>query len=199
MKYQNLKTLASLKHLSKAANLVGLNKEMEPDAKQISIDFGNDVEKISIEIVNIEEPILLMLQEAIKKEYLQRDMYQAYDYLLFGWDTIAMQEHLQEHMSDEMEHIRILQRYIVSMGGFPTLERHPIPLFWGQPVETILVKDLELEKDAVDSYSSLVVFLDELGGSDFVALRTDIENILTQEKEHFHDIERWLKQSKGAF
>ena len=136
--------------------------------------------------------IINTLQELLKNEFKQHDLYQAYSYMLFGSVGIAVQEHLKEHMADELDHASILQRYITGMGAQPTLDRHPIPEVSPVSFKTILEKDLELEKNAVDNYTKAIQSLEGL--TEFTSLRVDLENILTVEQEHAHDIDRWLKE-----
>lgn len=138
--------------------------------------------------------VVRMLQDLLKKEYHQRDLYQAYDYLLLGHESISLQEHLQEHMAEEMEHIRTLHRYLTNLGELPTLQRDPIEDLsktGNLNVKGILSIDLVHEKDAVDSYTKAIRFL-ERSAPEFTALRVDLENILSMEMEHVHDLERYL-------
>lgn len=137
--------------------------------------------------------IIAMLQELLKKEYLQRDLYETYDFLLFGSEAIALQEHLKEHLEEEMEHIRVLQRYLVSMGALPTLDRLPLKDLGSLEslnLKSILELDLKYEREAVENYSKSIAALE--GQEEFTALRVDLENILSAESEHTHDLERYL-------
>ena len=135
--------------------------------------------------------VINTLQELIMGEFRQRDMYEAYDYLLFGSVGIAVQEHLREHMADEMAHATTLQRYITGMGDKPTLDRHPIPKVEPLSFQAILEEDLKLEREAVENYTKAISSLEGL--EEFTSLRVELENILIAEQEHVHDIERWLK------
>lgn len=135
--------------------------------------------------------ILDALNTLLQKEYLQRDLYETYDYLIFGPSSVGIREHLREHMEEETEHVRILQRYIVSMGGKPTLERLPVPEINPLSLGGILKKDLELERDAVTSYTTQIKALES--DENYTSLRVDLENILVVEQEHTHDLERWIR------
>jgi bacterioferritin (cytochrome b1) len=138
----------------------------------------------SIDVAGMLTPLLL-------SEYQQRDLYEHYSYLLFGPEGIAVQDHLREHMNDEMSHIETLQRYMVSYGCQMPTQRLPVPTAANVSLSTILAKDLEHEKSAVANYATAVRALEE-AGDEFIALRVDLENILSQEQEHVHDLERWL-------
>lgn len=135
--------------------------------------------------------VVEMLQDLLMREYEQRDLYESYDYLMLGPEAIAIQEHLQEHLDQEMEHIRVLHRYLTHVNVRPTLERLPVPNITPLSLQGILSKDLELEKAAVEKYTSAIHRLEEL--PEWTSLRVDLENILSEEQEHVHDIERWLK------
>jgi bacterioferritin (cytochrome b1) len=160
-----------LKYIKVCADL--MDKVDQADMPKLSVDMVADA-----------------LQELLKKEYLQRDYYESYDYLFLGVSAIAIQEHLREHLEQEMDHIRVLQRYLTGFKKIPTLERLPVSQLTNLNVESILRADLELEKDAISSYSSFIKMLE--GSEEFTALRVDMENILSQESEHVHDLDRWL-------
>jgi len=135
--------------------------------------------------------IVDILNSLLMAEYRQRDFYEAYDYLLFGAASLSIQEHLREHVDAEMEHIKILQRYIVGFGGEPTLDRHTVPGVEAS-LENILRKDLELEREAVRSYSTFLKGIE--GKEEYIALKVDVETILSAEMEHVHDLENLLKK-----
>lgn len=154
----------------------------------------------------VQSHIVEMLQGLLLDEYLQRDVYEAYQYSLFGVAVPGIQEHLKEHMDDEMKHIIILQRYLMELGGEVPLDRHPVPNVEAT-MDAILKKDLELENQAIAHYAQTIGFLDglECAESDkfcdklrFTALRVDLENILTEEQEHVHDLIQWLNQPGKA-
>lgn len=138
--------------------------------------------------------VIAMLQKLLRSEYLQRDLYEAYAYCLFNVDGEVIRPHLKEHMEEEQAHVEILQRYLTSYGALPTLERFKIPLIKPVSIVGILKEDLIKEKDAVKEYSEAIAFLE--GSVKYAALRLDLENILVQEQEHVHDIERWLSEEE---
>lgn len=134
-----------------------------------------------------------VLQDLLKIEYLQRDIYESYRYLLFGAAGIAVKSHLEEHMIEEMTHIDTLQRYIVSLGGTPTLERLAIPAIADSKLETLLNLNLANETEAVEKYSIAIKAIEEMNNMLNAALLNELEDIVAQEAEHVHDLERWLK------
>lgn len=140
--------------------------------------------------------ILEVLQDLLRDEYLQRDIYESYRYILFGADGISIMEHLEEHMAEEMKHADILQRYIVSLGGVPTIERHAIPMVEKGNLKGLLRLNLKHEKSAVQKYGIALRAIEAIGNILHAALINDLEDIVSQEQEHVHDIERWLKWKK---
>lgn len=138
--------------------------------------------------------VLVILNDLLMDEFLQRDTYQAYDYLMFGTEGIPVQEHLKEHLDQEMEHIRLLMRYITGMGGMPTVKRREIPFVSGASLKDIMRINLALEAKAVEKYAQVIQWLETNGGPELTALRVDLENIVSQEQEHKHDLDRWLKE-----
>lgn len=146
--------------------------------------------------------VVELLQHLLLDEYLQRDVYEAYYYELLGTAAPGIQDEIKEHLDEEMEHILILQRYLMELGGNPPRNRHPIPKV--EPnMGAILKKDLELEYKAVAHYAQAIGFLDGLECAEgeemcdkqrFTALRVDLENILVQEQEHVHDLIQWLNR-----
>ena len=174
------------------SQIMHLIREMNSAISMVtSQDFKNE---IFADYALSKEEVLEILQDLLKKECLQRDLYQAYDYLLFGPEAVGVKEHLQEHQAEEMEHIGILQRYIVGMGGIPTIERLQIPDI-ATNLTYIMAFDLEREQAAVSDYSSFIMALEN--NQEFVSLKVEIENILIQEQEHAHDLQRWLADGGG--
>lgn len=135
--------------------------------------------------------IIELLNKLLLTEFLQRDVYETYSYYLFGLCSSGLQEHLEEHRKQEDEHIRVLQRYLMGLGAEPLLKRTSIPSI-DPPITNILMKDLELEREALKYYSDAVVLLEQSKSSEYIALRVDLENILVQEQEHVHDLMQWL-------
>lgn len=138
--------------------------------------------------------IVKLLNSLLLAEYQQRDLYETYDYWLLGALGISIQEHLQEHLKQEMEHARVLQRYLVELGGTPLVKRLGISKITKPTIDKILRLDLKYEEAAVAAYSEAIDLLEK---SDFDSLRVDLENILVDEQEHVHDIKRWLQQSRS--
>jgi len=141
-------------------------------------------------MVEIEEkePVdstVAMLQVALVGEYQQWDLYTAYASRLQGESRHPIVEEFADHAKEEIEHIELIQRYLVSMGQNPTLQRKPLP----DMPETASIRDivqlqLKFEQDAVELYKKILNIL-----PDNEPLKLDIEGILIKEQEHVHDLE----------
>jgi len=136
--------------------------------------------------------VVNLLTKLLLQEYQQRDLYETYGYYLYGLSSPAIQAHLTEHLKQEMQHIEILQRYLMELEADPVIVRLEIPRI-EPPIENILKKDLELEREAVKNYSLAIRALEDTQNEQFIALRVDLENILVQEQEHVHDLIQWLR------
>ena len=135
-------------------------------------------------------PIVGLLQAALLGKYRQWDLYTAYASRLKGEARSPIAEEFKDHAEEELEHIEILQRYLVSMGVVPTLNRKHIPeLQEDAPAKDIIELQLAFENEAVALYKKILGVLDAHD-----ALTLDIETILTKEQEHVHDLELLLQQ-----
>lgn len=137
--------------------------------------------------------IVEVLQELLKLEYLQKDVYESYQYLLLGPEGISVAEHLDEHYDEETAHVRTLQRYLVSLGAIPTLERYEIPKPETNDLAGLMKLNYGLENDAVERYSVIAKGLENLNDSRHVALINDLQTIASEETEHSQDLGRWLR------
>jgi len=122
------------------------------------------------------------LQAALKAEYLQLDLYQAYRDSLTGEARNALLEEFDDHAEDERQHIATLQQWLVAMDQEPTKERDPVP---GDALgnREILKLQLDHELAAVAIYREIVKSL-----KDGSPLKVDLENILAKEQEHARDL-----------
>jgi len=135
------------------------------------------------------DPTSALLQMALVGEYQQWDLYTAYASRLKGTEREPVADHFKEHAGDELGHIELLQRYLVSLGQNPTLQRKPLPeMSDDATIEEIVRLQLQYEQDAVGLYKKILNFL-----PDNEPLKLDIESIITKEQEHVHDLELMLK------
>jgi bacterioferritin len=138
---------------------------------------------------NIGVEVLPLLQEALKAEFQQWDLYYAYKSQLKGISRDPIEEHFADHAEEEAEHIEILQRYIVGMGATPTTDRRPIPNLEYKDIRSIIDLQLKFEIEAVEMYKLILDKLDK----NSEPLRIEIENILAQETEHMQDLQLLLR------
>lgn len=132
-----------------------------------------------------------MLQMALVGEYQQWDLYVAYASRLKGMARSGVADEFKDHAKEELEHIELLQRYLVSIGVNPTLQRKPLPELSAEAtMKDIVDLQLKFERDAVALYKKILAIL-----PDNEPLKLDIETILTKEQEHVHDLELLLKNT----
>lgn len=135
-----------------------------------------------------DKSIIDLLQEALMGEYQQWDMYNTYASRLMGQSYISIKEEFLAHAKEETDHIETVQRWLVGMGAVPTREREVIPEAEGDDVNSFIRLQMDYEQKAVDTYTNILdsyLLTDE-------ALRIDIENILSKEQEHYHDLELFV-------
>jgi bacterioferritin len=138
---------------------------------------------------NIGLEVLPLLQEALKAEFQQWDLYYAYKSQLKGLYREPIEEHFAEHAEEEAQHIETLQRFIVGMGAVPTTERRSIPSLDKINVRDIINLQLKFEIEAVEMYKTILSKLDK----NSEPLKIEIEDILAQETEHMHDLQLLLR------
>ena len=131
------------------------------------------------------------LQEALKGEFQQWDLYYTYMPQIKGPAREDVIEEFEEHAEEEAKHILTVERFLVEMGAQPTTDRKPIERV--EPtLMNILNLQLKFEQEAVDTYTRILPLLE--GNPKYSALRIEIENILINEKEHVQDIKLFMGQ-----
>lgn len=140
-----------------------------------------------------EGSILALLQFALLGEYQQWDLYTSYASRLKGLSRSEIADEFKDHAEEEQGHIEILQRYLVSLGNQPTLQRKKLPEMSDQAsIKDIIRLQLKFEHDAVDLYKKILGIV-----SENEPLKIDIENIMIKEQEHVHDLELLLTDNDG--
>ncbi len=139
--------------------------------------------------------IEMLLQLALKGEYQQWDLYTAYASRLRGGKRHGIAEEFKEHAKEELEHIEVLQRFLIYMGIVPTLERHTIPELPDTATLTdIILLQLKYENEAVELYKKVLEVV-----PDNDALKLEVENILVKEQEHAQELELFLQEKVTAY
>ena len=96
-----------------------------------------------------EGSILALLQFALLGEYQQWDLYTSYASRLKGLSRSEIADEFKDHAEEEQGHIEILQRYLVSLGNQPTLQRKKLPEMSDQAsIKDIIRLQLKFEHDA---------------------------------------------------
>lgn len=168
-----------------------IKKEFKSKDKKSSL-IEKTIKKISKNdslIMEIGREVLPLLQEALKAEFQQWDLYYAYKSQLKGLSRDPIEEHFADHAEEEAAHIEVLQRFIVGMGEIPTTERRPIPTLKDNNIREIIALQLKFETEAVGMYKLILSKLDK----ESEPLRIEIEDILAQETEHMHDLQLLLR------
>lgn len=138
--------------------------------------------------------IVTLLQIALTGEYQQWDLYVSYASRLKGRARNGIAEEFKEHAEEEEQHIEVLQRYIISMGANPTLQRRSLPELESEAdIKDIVELQLKYEHEAVELYKKILAIL-----PDNEPLKVDIENIMVKEQEHIHDLELMMRQPSYA-
>lgn len=135
-----------------------------------------------------------LLQIALTGEYQQWDLYTSYASRLKGLSRGGIADEFKDHAKEELDHIELLQRYLVSMGVNPTLQRKTVPeLSTSATIRDIVQLQLKFEYDAVTLYKKILAILPENE-----PLKLDIESVIIKEQEHAHDLELMLKNPTVA-
>lgn len=181
MKYYNI---------IKAHPILDMDDSMSP----MNIEIHPMDDDGEIEETTHEESASTLLQLALTGEYQQWDLYTAYASRLKGLTRGPIADEFKAHAGEELGHIELLQRYLVSMGENPTLQRKAVPeMPDGATIKDIVKMQLSYEKEAVLLYEKILNILPENE-----PLKLDIESVIIKEQEHVHDLELLLKNASIA-
>jgi bacterioferritin len=123
------------------------------------------------------------LNEDLGTEYQSIIQYVQHTATIKGAEYDAIVEELNKHLSQELEHAKILAQQIDFLDGIPTVEVPPVP---NHPDgASALQADLELEERQLERYRARYREANELGLPDVAeALRP----LLEQTQDHVHDL-----------
>lgn len=139
--------------------------------------------------------IIELLQEALAGEFQQWSMYYLYKGLLGGDAKDTLKEHFEEHADDEAGHIDVLIRHLRNLGAMPATDHPKIPDLNDLSWESIVRLQLEFEEKAVNLYERILAEIENCQDLKLEALKIDLEDILSSEKEHAHDWQEFLETS----
>ena len=146
----------------------------------------------------MDEEVIALLQDALQDEFLQWDLYYAYKDQLTGGGRDPIMEHFEEHADDEAGHIELLQRYLINCYNTqPEKKRKEVPVLVNPTTEAIIRLQLEHEMAAVEKYKHILKELENK--EECKSLIIDVENILTDEQEHVHDLQMYIKVKAVAY
>ena len=105
-----------------------------------------------------------------------------------GWDGEELREFLAPEISGEMQHAIFLAEKIASLGGKPTTipTQHKCP----KDVKGMLKYDLNLEREAIESYRLRSIQAEEAGE---YGLKIKLEELISDETAHAEQLQRILR------
>lgn len=127
------------------------------------------------------------LNEDLANEYTAIISYLLYSRLANGVARLELAEFFEAEIADELEHAKFLSHKIVAMGGTPTTEPAPVKL--SQDNREMLELALQAEKETIARYKTRIEQAEAAGD---VALKVELEDLVTQETRHKEDLERVL-------
>lgn len=128
------------------------------------------------------------LNEDLAHEYSAMITYNHYAANVTGIAGQVLKSFFLDEVNDEIGHAQFLAEKIVALGGTPTVE--PKPVKHTSDVKEMLQNTLEAEIDTIERYSKRCEQAEEAGE---IALKIDLEDLITDETKHKEEIERLLK------
>lgn len=127
------------------------------------------------------------LNEDLANEYSAIISYLLYSRLANGPLRMELTEFLEGEIADELEHAKLLSHKIVALGGTPTTE--PAPVTLTQDNREMLQLALKSETETIERYTQRIKQAEAAGE---LALKVELENLVTEETRHKEDLERIL-------
>jgi bacterioferritin (cytochrome b1) len=134
------------------------------------------------------DELVALLSDIVRAEYAQWMRYVYLSSLSYGTDTSNLTYEFEEHAYDELEHAKIITRWIVDLDGLPPTDTPPVEQFCGS-VEDAIGWLIEAEIAGAKQYS-LAYDLAALIGMH--GLVHDIGEILSKEHEHISELENFV-------
>jgi bacterioferritin len=121
--------------------------------------------------------VIQLLQEAAQDEHAAVIQYLRHAYSMGEGEEACEIEGIAR---EEMRHFWMLSRWIVRLGGSPTIARGFVDLS-GETVAEWMERDVQAEERAIKMYQDIIAQVDD------PALRSDLERILADEMAHRDD------------
>lgn len=141
------------------------------------------------------QAVVRMLDEALATEIVCMLRYRRHYFMAEGIKARVAADEFLEHSRQELEHVDLLAKRIVELGGEPDFDpgtlvgRSHAEYVGGQDLREMIEEDLVAERIAIESYRSIIRSLND---SDSTTRRV-IEAILAVEEEHADDMRSLLK------
>lgn len=141
--------------------------------------------------------LIKMLNAALSEEWLAYYQYWVGARLMEGPMRTSIEAELLKHADEELGHAQLLIDRIIELDGTPVLSPEEWTKLAGckyfppsDPyVEVILDQNLKGERCAIERYQQIAALTD---GKDYATHEIAVQ-ILSDELEHEHDIEDWLR------
>ena len=128
------------------------------------------------------------LNEDLANEYTAMISYLLFSRLASGSVRMELTAFFEAEIADELEHAKFLSHKIVAMGGMPTTQPAPVKL--SQDNQEMLQLALKSEEETIARYSKRIEQAEAAGE---IALKVELENLVTEETRHKEDLQRILK------
>ena len=135
------------------------------------------------------DDLIELLNDDLSSEYQSIVQYNLHVAVVRGPEYVSTLNELTQHLSQELEHARVLASQISFLGGTPTTSVRPVPDTEGP--RQALAADLRLESEQLQRYRERFAQANALGLADVAeALRP----LLEQTQEHVADLQMALGQ-----
>jgi bacterioferritin len=135
--------------------------------------------------------LVQILSDIVEAEYAQWMRYTFLAAIQRGPHSDSLQEHLEEHAADELEHAQTISWWIVDLGAYPPTTIPHVEQFDGSLKEQ-LEWVIGAEIDGINKYQLAHEMADGIYG-----LQSDIGELLSVEHEHLSDAMKWLEIEDG--
>lgn len=130
------------------------------------------------------EQLIQLLSNIVSAEYAQWLRYTYLSSLSYGFDTDQLADHFEEHANEELEHAKLISRWLTDFGGLPPTELPPVEQYVGSAqgaVEWLINYEIE----GIEKYNIAYALANELCAT---GLQHDIGVLLSVEHEHLSDL-----------
>ena len=175
--------MISYKHV--LYRLVKLAQDVEEESPELAEELL-DVAGASAQEV---DGLIEVLQGNLRSEISMIHAYWTYMGMLRSLHRDGITKHFEEHVQDEIDHMYILMRRIVSLGGVPVLEAESTKICETEQEALKYIRQLELK--AVMNYTKSIKIFEDAGDR---ATVVTLESLLEKELAHFDDVTRYFKE-----